>query len=467
MAGTHNHHRPHPLPQPDLPRDPQEISQDLLGRFLSPRPGLRGALVGLFVLTVLGGVGLVLRLGTAPLSPEGRAGWAYLAVAWSYILSTAQAVPVFAVAMRLARNHWRRPLSRIAELYGVAGLLNLLILLLLLATLPAGGAFRRTLWQYLLGSPHVWDFLYMLALVLLGLALLYVSALPDLALVRDHGRGVARSLAGSLAGFWRGTPRQWRVLHMALGVLGAFYFIAYVMAHSLLAVDLAMVLVPGWKDAIFPAYQTLTSLQSAVALVAVTAFLYRRWGRMERYIGVEQFWALSKLLLATTLLWFYFWFAGFITFWYGRTPAEQGVIRLFIAGPYFGVFLLAFLFGFLFPFLLLIWNVVRRSVGGPVLASALVLFGNLMERVRTYAGAWSVPNEAIGAHRLEEIPHALAPGLPDVLMAVGALAGALFLVLLASRLVPLISVWEVKEWAMLQRVKVLVRRPVVVIAKPE
>jgi len=467
MAGTHNHHPAHHLPQPDVPEDPREITRDLLERFQAPSAGMRPALVALFLLLVLGLVGLVLRLGTTPLTPEGRAGWAYLAVAWSYLLSTAQAAPVFAVAMRLARNHWRRPLSRIGELYGVAGVLNLLVLLVLLATLPPGGEYRRTLWQYLAGSPHIWDFLYMLVLVLLGLALLYASALPDLALVREYGRGPARSLAGALAGFWRGTPLQWRVLQMTLGVLGAFYFMTYVMAHSLLSVDLAMVLVPGWKDAIFPAYQTLTSLQSAVALVAVTAFLYRRWGRMERYLGVEQFWALSKLLLATTLLWFYFWFSGFITFWYGKLPAEQAVIRLFIAGPYFPVFVVAFLFAFLFPFLLLIWNTVRRSIGGPVLASALVLFGNLMERVRTYAGAWSVPNSAINDHLLEEVPHALVPGFPDILMGVGLLGGGLFLVLLVSRLVPLVSVWEVKEWAMLRRIKVLVRRPVVVIAKPE
>jgi hypothetical protein len=56
--------------------------------------------------------------------------------------------------------------------------------------------------------------------------------------------------------------------------------------------------------------------------------LWRRFGGLKEYLAVDQFWALSKPLLALSLFWFYFSWSEFLTFWYGRTPTEHNLLLL-------------------------------------------------------------------------------------------------------------------------------------------
>ena len=50
-------------------------------------------------------------------------------------------------------------------------------------------------------------------------------------------------------------------------------------------------------------YHAMTSLQSGIAICILTMFFARKYWGMENYIKIPQFWALSKLQLATTVLW--------------------------------------------------------------------------------------------------------------------------------------------------------------------
>jgi hypothetical protein len=65
-----------------------------------------------------------------------------------------------------------------------------------------------------------------------------------------------------------------------------------------------------------------------------------------------------------------------------------------------------------------------------------------------YVSAWTVEN--FYARELEAIPSTRYPDLADLLVVVGGLALVPFLVLLALRVVPAISLWELKEGRLLQ-----------------
>ena len=75
-----------------------------------------------------------------------------------------------------------------------------------------------------------------------------------------------------------------------------------------------MSMVPGWRDAIFPMYHAITSLQGGVAIVVASLWIIRKYFKLEKYIHVDQFWSLSRLLFALTLLWKYFFYSAFIVF---------------------------------------------------------------------------------------------------------------------------------------------------------
>ena len=396
-----------------------------------------------------------------------RAQWGYYSAMFAFLLITAGSAPLVAVALRWTKNHWRRPFSRVSELYAAVGLLTILWFLPLMALLPPLEG-RRSLWvsSEFIGVPLWWDFFAVLGLVVCGLGLLVLSAIPDMAVLARHGDDGPRTrLLRGISGFWRGTQAQWNYHRIGLTALGAFYFMLLVMVQTMINVDFVMSLVPGWKDSIMPAHQALTGIQTAIGLTLVTTFILRATGRYKDFIPMESFWSFSKILLALSLLWAYFWFAALITFWYGRTPTEQNVLKTFMFESYRIPFLLNFFFSFLIPFLLLMWNAVRKSILGPTLAGASVLIGAFFMTIRLYVPALGI--EDVTGHALKAVQPAMLPDVLDILIILGGLAGAVLIYLLASRIFPILSIWEVKEGLLYQRVRPLLRSKFLVLGKPE
>ncbi len=440
----------------------REITNDVLDRLLPVGPRFRLAVLVLGLLFLLGVVAFAIRLFSSGV--QGRSQWGYLNATFAYVLTTAQAGPLVAIGLRFVKADWRRPLTRSSELFAVAGILSLLLYIPLLPQLPPIQG-RRSIWfDWPFGAPWLYDTIAIVGIVLLGLALLWVSAIPDFAAIRDRLAGSRRNRYARLALAWIGTPKQWTVHYFGLIILGAFYamFLAYV--HLLVPVDFAMSLTPGWVSAIFPAYHMLTALQSAVAINLLAMYLWRRWGGLDRYLGLDHFWGLAKILLALSLLWFYMWWADFLTLWYGRTPREQAVLQLLIFGPYFVPWLVAIGLSFLLPFLTLIFNRVRVSIGGPVLVSLSVLLGNYFERVREYVSAFTIEDPA--AHEIEHVPPVHLPDVLDLLMIVGVLAGVALLYLAAAKVVPPLTMWEVKEGLLLRVRRRFLKGEYVVLGKP-
>ena len=371
-----------------LTKTNQEVTEEILARTHSMGPRYKAALAVFGVLFLLGVIGFIIRAVDAGFD-EFRP-WGYFMAAFAFLLTTASTAPLFSVTQRMVKSHWRRPLARASELFGIVGVLSTLMFIPMIFLLPSAEG-RRSIWFEWPATPHVTDVLAVVFLAILGLALLYVAALPDLAASREHATGARRRWLDRLVFInWRGTERQWAVQTAALRTMGAMYFLLLIVVHAIIAADFAEALVPGWKDAIFPVFHALSGLQSGVASVVVALFLLHRLGGFKDYIAVDQFWGASKLLLPLTLLWFYFWFSGFIVFWYGRQPVEQNILKVFMFETYWVPFLLAFLLSFLIPFLIVMWNFVRKSMLGPTIVASCILFGALFDRIRIYVASFSI-----------------------------------------------------------------------------
>ncbi|MDP2727619.1 MAG: hypothetical protein Q8P59_08750, partial [Dehalococcoidia bacterium] len=237
-----------------------------------------------------------------------------------------------------------------------------------------------------------------------------------------------------------------------------------VLTNTLLSLDAGMSLVPGWRSAIFPPSHVLTSLEGAVASTIVAMGILR-WSGFRSYLHYDQFWGLGKLLLSFALLGIYFSWAEFITLWYGRQPEEQILLQLLMVGPYLPVFLAAFFLSFFMPFLTMIWNPIRQSILGPILVSMGVLVGLFLDRIRLYVPAYAAAQ--VSLQPIKEVPPVHLPDASDIMIMIGFPAGAILLYLLASRLVPAISVWQVKELITLRNTRQFIRRTVISIGKPE
>jgi len=442
-----------------------EYVKDLANRHAITGPRYRRWLWITGLLFLSGVVGFVARAAIDGF--DERQPWGYFAATMAFLLTTFVSAPVVAVAFRMAGAHWRRPMVRIAELYSVVGVLVVVMFIPMLFMVPSAHN-RRTMWFQgdtlgsmgkIFGAPHVYDILALVAVVIAGLAMLWFSAKAD--------RTQIRSRAGESVGTWLGSWKQWNVLWKGLVMLGGLYFMMLIMTQALISIDFSMALVPGWRDAIFPAQQALASLHGGLAITILTLYLLRRYGHMEQYIHMEHFWAASKILLALSLLWFYFWWSGFIVFWYGRTPLEQNLLDLLMFKTYKWYFYLAFGLSFLAPLLTLLWNSVRRSTFGPTLASVFILTGLLFDKMRVYVAAFSIPNADITDHALAVLPATNIPDVFDLMMVVGGISGAVFLFLLAARVVPIMSIWEMSQGIKLRTVRRFLRIDMIVMGRSE
>jgi Ni/Fe-hydrogenase subunit HybB-like protein len=448
------------------------VTSDLFRRHSKTGNLFKVSALVLAILFVLGIVGFILRISSDGTSNNDK--WGYYAAVFAFILTTAQGAPMVAIAPRIVKAHWRRSTSRAAELWALSGFISTLVFVPLILVLPGLEDGRRSFWFYHEGEvaryiPHYVGALSVVAMAIAGLFLLWVSSLPDLAYIRDHGTGWRQKWAKVFARGWQGTSWQWFMVNHRMGILGAFYFMMLVFTHFVIVADFLMPFVPGWIDALFPATHAFNALQGGVATVLVTLFVMRKFGGYSDFIQFDQMWGLGKLLLATSLLWIWFSFSSFMIFWFGKKPNELYTLDLLMTGPYLWLFVAVFILVFIVPFFTLIWNPVRRSTWGPPLIACFVLVGTLFDRVRLYVAAYSVPADADmhGPIPLDLVPAAVYPDVFDILITIGVIAGAVLIYMLGTRLIPVINVWEQRELLIYQVHKQFHRTEVQVLGKPE
>ena len=151
----------------------------------------------------------------------------------------------------------------------------------------------------------------------------------------------------------------------------------------------------------------------------------------------------------------------------GRSANDKAWIDLLITGPMMWVFITSALFIWFAPWWWLIWNKVRRSVNGPIIAAILILIGLFLDRVRLFVTAWSVPTESIHDKYLTVIPEIILPGILDILIIIGGISLAILPVLIISRIIPVVSIWEIQQFNLLSKPVKYIKTHGVQVAKPD
>lgn len=416
-----------------------------------------------FVLSLLAaaGAGSLIIMALQPALP---AKWGYTAATLAFLVQTCMAAPLLALTARLAKGLWAAPLHRLSELLALGGLVVSPLFIFLLFQLPAWPG-RPSIWFDWPGAPALYDSAAVAMLALAGLVLVFVGSAPDRPLT-PLSRLSHLPMPGEFSRpmYPVVSPKHWRLLDAATGLLGIIYALLYVYVQLLLTSDMAMSLVPGWHSAIMPPAHAIQGLQAGFAAVLIAAALARHFGKLERFLSVDPFWSASKLLLALALLFFYLFWSEFLTYWYGRTPDEQALLNLLMFGPYVVPFILSLGLNFVVPFALLLWNSVRLSTAGPVAAAASILLGTFFEQVRLFVPAWTVAGPVV--KRLTVVPATQFPTLLDLLIVAGGPAAVTLLVLLSLKWASPIAVWEYKAQLLLRADEPYLRTSVPVLAKP-
>jgi len=373
-------------------------------------------------------------------------GWGVLIVNFVFWIGIAHAGTLISAILYLFRAPFRTAVNRLAELMTVVAVLTAGLFPLLhlgrpwfaywLVPLPN----QRQLWVNF-RSPLVWDLFAVSIYLAVSVIFLLVGVIPDAATLRDRGApGWRTRLHAALALGWRGTAGQWRLHGRAYLLLAALVTPLVVSVHSIVSWDFAVSVVPGWHSTIFPPYFVAGAILSGVAMVVTVLVPLRRIHRLEDLVTGVHLDRLARLVLLTALVVAYCYLVEAVMV-LRATPedAERGVLVARMTGRYAPLYWLAVGGSCLGP-LLLLWRRVRRSAGALLAICLGVNVGMWLER-------FVIVVTSLSHDRLPFTWRAYTPSWVELALTVGSFGWFFFLLLVGLKLLPPLSMAELKEQA--------------------
>ncbi|MDB5292266.1 MAG: Polysulfide reductase, NrfD, partial [Phycisphaerales bacterium] len=285
----------------------------------------------------------------------------------------------------LMRQHWRTSINRFAEAMtlfavmcaGVFPLLHLGRIWRFYYLFPYPNVMQ--VWPQF-RSPLVWDVFAVSTYFTVSLLFWYVGLVPDLATLRDRARNrFARIIYGIFALGWRGSARHWKRYQSAYLLLGGLAAPLVVSVHSIVGMDFAAAVVPGWHTTIFPPYFVAGAIFSGFAMVLTLAIPMRWAFGLQDFITIRHIDNCGKLLLVTGLIVAYGYAAELFMGWYSGDVFEMYMNLNRALGPYWWAYWTLIVCNVMTPQLL--WSrSVRQSVPLMFVIAAVVQTGMWMER---------------------------------------------------------------------------------------
>lgn len=400
--------------------------------------------LGLVVLVALFGAwGLLIAEGMGLAGITRPSYWGIFIVNTVFWIGISHAGTFISAILRVLKAEFRRPFTRAAELMTTFGLVQagLSIFMHLGRVWLAYWMFpypdQRGLWPNF-HSPLMWDFLAINTYLLASTMYLFLPLIPDLAMARDRSTGWRKVFYRILALGFRGTEGEWTHLRTAMGIFAFAIIPVMFSVHTIVAWDFAVAMRPGWSSTIFGPYFVVGALHSGIAAVAMVLVIIRSTMKhMTYFIRPEHFDAIGKLMLVVSMTWAYFFFNDYIVQWYGGDKFTRILLEFHEKGSFGWIWFLMLIFNVAVPWLTL-WNKrVRSTPWAMFIIGLLINVGMWFER-------YVIIPISLTINRMPFTWGEYKPGI-EVPLGIGTLAFFLLLYMVASRLIPLVPVWEVQE----------------------
>ena len=391
----------------------------------------------LFCITALVSVGIGLFGVMIPVA------WGWAIVNFVWWIGIGHAGTLISAILLLLRQKWRQSINRFAEamtLFAVAcaGIFPLIHL--------GRPWFAYWLFPYpsTMGiqpqfrSPLVWDVFAVSTYFTVSLLFWFLGLVPDLATLRDRTtRRLPRFIYGMLAMGWRGSAIHWHRYEMAYLLLAGLATPLVVSVHTVVSFDFAVALVPGWHSTIFPPYFVAGAIYSGFAMVLTIAIPLRRLYGLEDFITLRHLKNMGIVMLATGMIVAYGYLMETFMAWYSGDLFEKYMMMNRMFGPYGWMYWLLILFNILIPQAL--W--VRRLQTKPWVLFLIAIAVNIGMWLERYVIV------VVSLHR-DFMPSAwgmYSGTLFDYGVFVGTIGLFVALLFLFIRLLPMISIFEMRE----------------------
>jgi molybdopterin-containing oxidoreductase family membrane subunit len=284
----------------------------------------------------------------------------------------------------------------------------------------------------------VWDVFAVSTYATVSFIFWYTGLVPDLATMRDRAVDPwKKRIFGMLALGWRGSVRHWQKYQMAYLLLAGMSTPLVVSVHTVVSFDFAIAQLPGWHTTIFPPYFVAGAIYSGFAMVLTLMIPFRNWYKLQDLITARHVEACAKVMLGTGLIVAYGYGMEAFVSWYSADKYEKFMYWNRMTGPYGPTYWLLILCNILIPQLL--WSKrVRMNQWFVWVLSLVVNVGMWLERFVIVVTS---------LHR-DYLPSSWGmyyPTVWDIATYAGTIGLFLTLMVLFIRVLPAISIFEVRE----------------------
>jgi molybdopterin-containing oxidoreductase family membrane subunit len=370
--------------------------------------------------------------------------WGVFLVNTVFWIGISHAGTFISAILRVLKVESRRPFTRAAELMTTFGLVQagLSIFMHLGRVWLTYWMFpipnERTIWPDF-HSPLMWDLMAITTYLTCSTMYLFLPLIPDLAMARDRSENKwLKPFYRILALGFRGTEGEWKNLTTAMNIFAFAIIPVMFSVHTIVSWDFAMATRPGWHSTVFGPYFVIGALHSGMAAVAIVLFLLRSTMKHYKYfLRAEAFNTIGMLMLLVSMAWAYFYFNDYLVPWYGGDVWEKLLQEYTEKGPLAYLWFTMLIVNIVIPWATL-WN--RKWRETPWLLAIVGLLINVGMYIERYL---IIP---VGV-TITRDPFTWRQYYPriEVPMTIGTFALFLLLYMLASRVIPLVPVWEVQE----------------------
>jgi Ni/Fe-hydrogenase subunit HybB-like protein len=367
-----------------------DITNDICGR-VEEKPAKSWLLAMAISLTVLviGGyyVGQLLWHGIGEWGLNKTVGWAWDITNFVWWVGIGHAGTLISAILLLFRQRWRMAINRAAEAMTIFAVICAAMFPILHMGRPWLGAIWAlplpntygSLWVNF-NSPLLWDVFAISTYFSVSLVFWYIGLIPDFASIRDRATTkIRKAVYGTLSFGWDGASKTWSRYETVSLVLAGLATPLVLSVHTIVSMDFATSVIPGWHTTIFPPYFVAGAIFSGFAMVLTLLIVTRKVYKLEDYITIQHIELMNIIITVTGSIVGVAYITEFFIASYSGVEAEQYAFINRAFGPYWWAYASMMTCNVISP--QLFWfKKIRTNIASTFVISIIVNIGMWFER---------------------------------------------------------------------------------------
>lgn len=266
-------------------------------------------------------------------------GWAWDITGFVWWVGIGHAGTLISAVLLLFRQNWRNSINRSAEAMTIFAVICAATYIVAHMGRPWMAVYslplpnQYTLWVNF-NSPLIWDVFAISTYFSVSLVFWYTGLLPDIATIRDRATGIKQKIYSVMSFGWAGSVKTWQRFETVSLILAGISTPLVLSVHTIVSMDFATSLEPGWHTTIFPPYFVAGAIFSGFAMVQTLLLVARKVLGLENYITMFHIESMNKIIILTGSIVGVAYLTEFFIAWYSGVEYEQYAFINRATGPY-------------------------------------------------------------------------------------------------------------------------------------